>query len=93
MPTDTKVREINLPDWCAWEWTGESWTDDLEVFHPGLRHQLLWDRHNHGFTYCSQREADGQWVNTKCQHPKMQNVSNLNEARDVAEWFINEEDN
>lgn len=82
------VPEINYPDVVGWEWTGEGWTDDLDVHHEGLLHSLTWDRHIFGFTYSSKRASDGRWVNIRCEGDYWEDKNTLKLARELAQDFI-----
>ena len=86
---EAKTTEINYPDVCGWEWTGEGWTEEeLGIEHPGLAHSLVWDRHNFTFMYSTKREHDGQWVNIPCRGEMWEGHNTLKKARAVAVEFI-----
>src|SRR5688572_25846419 len=84
---DPRIEEISLPDVRAWRWEND-YTKDFGYVSKG---ELLWDPHNHTFTYCTRvvRPTDpGTWTMIRCRGDMWEGRDTVAKARETAQDFI-----
>lgn len=69
--------EISNPAAVGWRWISD-----------GRDHELVWSRSTEPMMY-SIKGTDGRWNHHPSRHPKMAGIAKLDDAREIAEWFIN----